>query len=157
MSFDSLPSCACVFVGCLLVVFGVYLLKRLADSKSWPKTNGVILESTVQSKWVMAGGGSRIFVVCPKVTYEYEVNGGKYTSSQLALIERDSADENLARRKAEKYSPGQQVEVFYNPRKPGFAVLAVGDPTGGKLPYGMIIIGIGLTITGAIWIWARQH
>jgi Protein of unknown function (DUF3592) len=156
MSFDSLPPYGCVFVGCLLVVYGVYLLKRLADSISWPKTNGVILESTVQSEWAGAGG-SRIFVVCPKVTYEYQVEGKKYTSSQLALIERNSADENLARRKAEKYSPGQQVEVFYNPRKPGFAVLAVGDPTGGKLPYGMIIIGIGLTITGAIWIWARQH
>jgi hypothetical protein len=157
MSFYSLPPYGCVFVGCLVAVYGVYLLKRLADSKSWPKTNGVILESTVQSEWVGAGGGGRIFVVCPKVTYEYEVDGGKYTSSQLALIERDSANENLARGKAGKYSPGQQVEVFYNPRKPGFAVLAVGDPTGGKLPYGMIIFGIGLTITGAIWVWARQH
>ena len=93
-----------------------------------------------------------MYVVSPQVVYEYEVDGEKYTSSQLALVAFNTANENLARKKAEQYSPRQQVEVYYNPRKPGFATLSVGDPTNGKLPYGIIVFGIGLTISGVIWI-----
>jgi len=155
MSLETLLPCLCLAGGICLVVLGIIFQKKLKDSKFWPKTNGVILESTVQSEWV--GAGSRIFVVCPKVTYEYEVDGEKYTSSQLALIEHNSPDENLARRKAEKYSPGQQVEVFYNPRKPKFAVLSVGDPTAGKLPYGITVFGVVLIISGVIWIWVAKR
>ena len=157
MNVEILLPYVCLIGGICGVVLGVVIRKKLEDSKSWPRTTGVILESTVQSKWAKAGGGERIFVICPHVTYEYQVQGREYISKRLALVEHNSANENLARSKAEKYGSGQRVEVFYNPRKPEFAVLAVGDPTDGKLPSGIIIFGILLAVSGAIWIWTSQH
>ena len=77
--------------------------------------------------------------------------GKNFKSSRLALIERDTADSNLAQEKAQKYSVGEKVTVYYDPRKPEFAVLAVGDPTKGILPIGMAIIGIAMAIVGVVW------
>lgn len=112
------------FVIWVLVLFAVAFKKR-KDSKSWPRTTGLITHSSVESGFVQAGGGNA-FVFIPKVIYEYEVDGKQYTSSQLAIIERNTASEDLAREKAEKYVQGQQVEVYYDPRNPACAVLDRG-------------------------------
>jgi hypothetical protein len=140
----------CLFGGICLVVFGIVIRKKLGDSKSWPTTTGLIIESSIDPGFFRIGG-SYNYVVRPNVTYEYKVDGKNYTSSQLALIEYNSANQKLARGKAERYSRGQQIEVYYNPRKPEFAVLEVGDPTDGKLPFGIIIFGIAVAIAGIIW------
>ncbi len=86
-----------------------------------PKTLGVITHSSVES----GVEPSSVFVFMPKVSYEYKVDGKRYTSSQLAIIEHNTASEDLARQKAEKYVPGQHVEVYYDPEKPAFAILVV--------------------------------
>jgi hypothetical protein len=101
-----------------LILF-IRAFKKIKDSKSWPKTMGLITHSSVESG---VGSGS-VFVFSPKVIYEYEVGGKRYTSSHLAIIEHNTASEDLAREKAEKYAPGQHVEVYYDPEKPTFAVL----------------------------------
>jgi hypothetical protein len=84
------------------------------------------------------------------------VDGVKYQSSQVALVEMDSNSEDAARRKAERYSAGQRVDVYYNPKKHSTAALIPGDPTGGKLPLGMIIVGVLLGLAGAIWLLIRR-
>jgi hypothetical protein len=156
MNQDFLWPCVCMIVGFCLLVFGIVIQKKLKASESWPKTTGIVLESIIEPGWARSGS-SRIYVVRPKVIYEYHVDGKKYASSQLALVERNSANENLALEKAEKHPKGQQVAVYYNPRKPDFATLEVGDPTGGKLPFGIIIFGITLAISGFIWICVNRH
>ena len=150
MNQDFLWPCVCFFVGLCLLVFGIVIRIKLKASESWPRTTGIIIESTIQSEWVRSGSGN-MYIVSPKVIYEYEVNGKKYTSSQLALVEHSTANENLAKEKSEGHPIGQQVIVYYNPRKPDFATLEVGDPTGGKLPFGIIIFGMAVTIAGIIW------
>jgi hypothetical protein len=126
MNGDNLGFCVFVAVvgGMAIYVGAIYLwaFKKERDSKSWPKTRGVITHSSIESDLVNVGGGSAV-VVRPKIIYEYEVNRKKYTSSQLAITERNTASEDLAREKAEKYSPGQQVDVYYDPRNPSFAIL----------------------------------
>jgi hypothetical protein len=124
---------------------------KLQGSESWPKTTGMIIESTIKSEWAKAGS-DRIYVVKPKVAYEYQVDGKRHASSHLALVEFNTANENSARKKSEKYHVGQQVTVYYNPRKPDFATLEIGDPTGGKLPTGIMGFGILLAVSGIIWL-----
>jgi len=122
----------------------------LRAPQSWPKTIGTIIESGINPHWE-GGGGRYRYIVSPNVIYEYDVAGKRYTGSQLALVQWDTASADFARTKAEKYSVGQKVDVYYDPRKPASATLRVGDPTGGKLPIGIIISGTALAITGIIW------
>lgn len=143
----------CFFGGLASLIGGLVLKRLLSKSKSWPKTVGKIVEASIEPGWTQAGG-SRLYVVRPKVVYKYMVGNTVYTSSQLALIESNTANEQEARSKASKYSAGQLVDVYYNPKKPDFAVLTVGDPTQGKFPWAMIIIGI-IAVVGAI-IWAYR-
>jgi hypothetical protein len=145
----------CILAGICLVVLGIVLFKALSSSSHWPRTDGVILESSVESGWSQTGGGSML-IYSPKVVFEYNVDGIKYQSSQLALVEFDSSNKDAARRKAEKYSAGQKVEVYYNPKKHSTAALIPGDPTGGKLPLGMIIVGVLFGLAGAIWLLIRR-
>jgi hypothetical protein len=105
-------------------ILGAY--NQIKDSKSWPKTTGLITHSSIEQGFTRIGG-SYIYVNRPEVVYEYEVDGKKYTSSQLALVEVNTASEDLARGKAEKYVSGQHVEVYYDPRNPKCAVLTIGD------------------------------
>lgn len=146
----------CVLVGAGILIFGVIVRRKLKASESWPKTSGIILDSTTQPGWAKIGG-ERLYVVEPKVIYEYRADGKTYTSSRLALVEINTANEALARAKAEKYEAGQEVVVHYNPRKPDFATLQVGDPTGGKLPFGIIILGSATMITGIIWLLSIER
>ena len=101
-----------------LVLF-IRASKKIKDSRSWPTTSGLITHSSVES----GVGPNHVFVFSPKIVYEYEVGGKRFTSSQLAIIEHNTASEDLAREKADKYAPGQQVEVYYDPKNPAFAIL----------------------------------
>ena len=101
-----------------LILF-IRAFKKIKDSRYWPKTSGLITHSSVES----GVGPNHVFVFTPKVIYEYEVGGKRFTSSQLAIIEHNTSSEELAREKAEKYVPGQRVEVYYDPKKPAFAIL----------------------------------
>lgn len=143
-----------MLVGLGIFIFGIVVRRRLNASESWPKTAGVVRESAVEPQWVKVGSGN-MYVVSPKVLYEYEVEGRKYSSSQLSLIERNTANENLAREKSERHPVGQQVTVYYNPQKPEFATLEVGDPTGGKLPFGMMTVGAAAVISGIVWLMTK--
>ncbi|HXD00847.1 MAG TPA: DUF3592 domain-containing protein [Verrucomicrobiae bacterium] len=145
----------CLVAGIIMLVLGVVLLRFLSAPSRWPKTTGVIVKSSVESGWPLIAG-KYTHMATPEVIYEYHVGGKRYTSSQLALVEIDSNDDAAARRKAEKYSPGQQVDVYYNPQKPWAAVLTPGDSTGGTLPIAIIVIGASLLSGGAIWFWLSR-
>lgn len=130
-------------------VLGVALRRKLADSKTWPKTTGEIVRCSIRYE-----RSNRQSVVCPDVAYKYTVEGVEYVSTRLALVEINTSSEELAEGKAAKYSRGQLVDVYYNPKKPDFAVLTVGDSTQGKFPFGMIIVGVVAIIAGVVWAGA---
>jgi hypothetical protein len=93
----------------------------------------------------------------PKVVYEYTVDGMRYTSARLALVEEESTIRDLAKEKVSRYAAGQQVTVYYDPKKPENATLEIGDPTGGTFTYLPLIIGLILTVIGVIWLLSRFH
>lgn len=137
----------CLLVGPVLIVLGIFVRNKLLATQSWPKTMGTVVESTIESDWVKIGSGYD-YITSPRVNFEYCVNGKKYISSNLAIIECNTASESLALQKARQHPVGQEVTVYYNPRKPEYGVLAVGDSTGGKLPLGIIFVGLLLLVIG---------
>ena len=137
----------CLLDGLVLIVLGIFVRNKLLATRSWPKTTGTVVESTIESRLVNVGSGST-WITKPRVNFEYCVDSKKYVSSNLAIVERNTASESLALQKAKQHPVGQEVTVYYNPRKPEYGVLAVGDSTGGKLPLGIIFVGLLLLVIG---------
>lgn len=143
---EFLGPCICSIGGLLASILGFFLRRKLANSKTWPKTTGNIIRSSI--KYDRCNYQT---VACPDVAYEYTVEGVKYVSTQLALIEVNGSFAEPAESKAGKYSRGQIVDVYYNPKKPGDAVLSLQDPTHGALPWVIIIVGIIALMAGGVW------
>jgi hypothetical protein len=138
----------CLLVGLGLVVLGVFVRKKLLEAQSWPKTMGTVVESTIESEWCNANDS---YITKPRVSFEYCVEGKKYVSSNLSVFGWDIDNESLALQKAKQHPVGQEVTVYYNPRKPEYGVLAVGDSTRDKLPLRIIFVGLLLLVLGMVF------
>jgi hypothetical protein len=109
----------------------------------WPSTTGTITESTT------AWNYGRISTVAPKLSYAYTVAGREYTGHDIAVTEVDTASERDALDKIAPYPLGKEVTVYYDPDKPGDAVLE--KSTGGALEgvfgfFGLVLVTVGVVM-----------
>lgn len=74
----------------------------------------------------------------PVVTYSYTVAGTAYTSRIWRISSPSAQNRAEAERIAGSYEPGQAVNVYYNPRNPGWATLDRGYRTWEM--YGLVIM-----------------
>lgn len=95
--------------------------------KNWPKTKGKITltpntdDSSEKSRVIASiRSGSTI-----SLEYEYEVNGVSYEGDNISFKLSGVKNEVLAKRLAEEYERGQEVDVYYHPKKPAISVLNV--------------------------------
>ncbi len=110
-------------------------------SQSWPQVMGKVANAALMKD----GDGMAVEAA---VEYAYSVNGISYKGKRLrfggwyrrrALIQAD----------LERYQPGFEVAVFYNPDKPSDAVL-VREAKGTLL---WILVGILMTVVAAVTVW----
>lgn len=88
-------------IACGLIMAGRMTIRRVADSERWPVVPGVILESSVSA---VREEGRRRFR--PTVRYSYDVDGKRYECNRIQWV----------------------AEGFYDPSRPGMAVLQPGPP-----------------------------
>jgi hypothetical protein len=143
---------ACLGFGIFFLIFSIVIAKKFAESKLWPSTSGNILKSTVETKWDSTAGSNYRLMSKPNVIYEDQVSRKIYQGHTLSLTETSSSNEATARITAAAYIVGQQVTVYYDPRKPESATLAIGDPTHGIFPTVFFAIRVLATIGRAIWL-----
>jgi hypothetical protein len=135
------------FFGGGLVLDAVPIAANGIVSRRWPTASGRILSSEVSSSVTVGGGegGPQQPVSDPVVSYEYEVQGQRYTASRVSFQGTwptlDVAIEVVVR-----YPAGTSVTVWYDSEDPESAVL---EPGAGLFPYfqmlmGFLIIGIGM-------------
>jgi len=99
-------------IGLGLILYWVFMRKRSAVTPQWPTVQGQIIESrlietldTEGSSWEM------------RVAYTYQVAGAAYQSRRVSI-----GPVNLDKT-VKRYPVGALVNVFYDPQKPGSAVL----------------------------------
>lgn len=138
--------------GLVLMLTGIWLWRKMAQSRKWMKTSGTILSSNIRREWRQMAGGRMVYFVTPEVSYDYLVNGQKYTGSRVAIIEDDSSYEDSTQQDGLKYSVGQQVDVYFDPLKPSSASLTLSDASNGILAFGMFILGL-LTLAAGIYCY----
>jgi hypothetical protein len=128
------------------VVAGVTMMSASMKSRGWPVATGKVTERGVgPSTTSGASRPGRYFE--PKVSYDYTVEGKTYTGHRIALT-TNAYDEATARKVANGLP--DTVEVHYNPRDPGDALL---QPLAIGLSIAILIGGvIGLLIGAGILV-----
>src|SRR5262245_9024358 len=126
----AMPVCIC---GAFLVVaasIGVWVYqgyfrpaqeaKRAAQA--WPSAPGVVLSSFVNTESSYdSTSNSETTSYHPHVTYEYDVNGQRYRSERLKASDgfyRAGMLPGNAQAVVDRYPPGAQITVYYNPANP---------------------------------------
>jgi len=94
---------------------------RLNQSATWPKTDATIVDSSVRDK-----GSQTKSRFCPYVIYRYTVAGALYDSTKVRFdrdLSQCGTDRQWANDIIRPYQTGSTVPVFYDPVRPGTAVL----------------------------------
>lgn len=138
------------FFGVFLAIVVAVKLRQVRAASRWQSVQGEIVSSRSSAKEVTTHHTThdededrtekRNFA---SITYKYVVGGKQFISSRLSIGE-DLGNDDVAV-KLQRYPKGRLVEVFYDPAKPGTAVLERGLPQGCAKAgmYGLaLVIGI---------------
>ncbi|MGB4270391.1 MAG: DUF3592 domain-containing protein [Spirochaetota bacterium] len=121
--------------GLVVTLAGIKMINEAKESLSWPHTEGVIVTSHMDKRYVK-GQGYQHFA---NITYEFEVGGEKYRGSQISFKNLDIPDEELLR----LYPLGKKVKVYYDPDDPSYSLL---EPGISIQTYTALFIGIVLLV-----------
>lgn len=138
------------WVGLLFVVIGVGIfflglrdLRTAKASAAWPATQGSITRTRIR----VDDRGESSESYHPEITYGYSVMGSNYEGSRTVIgATRGYNSRPKAQAFLEDYPVGKPVTVYYDPNKPGQAVLQAGTTRGaiGTLVISGVFVGIGL-------------
>jgi len=121
-------ACGGFAVGILALILSS--LREAAAMKRWPVARGRVLSSKVEEFRADAGSGNfggsrgRMTLYRAVVVYEYEVDGKVFRGDRIAQspgMSRGVAD--FAEKVVQRYASGSAVDVRFNPKRPGEAVL----------------------------------
>lgn len=108
-----------LFFGLAFIGYVVYLLYRNYLTKRFLKTTGIVLSSEVKTDYGDDGVSYE-----PLIRYEYKIGEEIFQSSAYSISPIRS--KRNAQKIVAEHIPGNPVEVFYNPKKPGDSVLFFG-------------------------------
>lgn len=122
----------------------------------WPTSPGKILSMRVASSTTTSrdkDGHARSYTSFrPEVTYTYSVAGIEYEGCAIARGGVATSNRAAAAAYEERYAPGKDVDVLYDPADPTTAYLEVKLSIGAAilLGFGGLLMSIGLLIIGLV-------
>jgi hypothetical protein len=147
-------SCFALFLGGLGIFLIIIAQRYQPDDKecrSWPKSQGVVIDNAIITKRTPKGRQSYV----PVLQYIYQANhrmiqgSNIHHSSTPRFLQQEKAQQML-----ENYPPGRKVWVFFNPKDPEEAVLEqfIYDPKQ-CLILGMIFIILMILMLSLLTTW----
>jgi hypothetical protein len=104
------------------LILTVWLHFRLTGfTRRWPVAMGILLDREVASERDDVGPWYR-----PVVRYRYEIAGQRFEGNHIGWTEQQHRTYAKARTAIDSFSPGQKVNVYYDPKMPSSAVLNPG-------------------------------
>jgi hypothetical protein len=163
MSLDDIPILAWVLflVGVFVLAIGLTRWERAGKLRRWSHARGVVSSSRKVKKETDGfdhGDGTPSapgFIWVPEVRFDFTVDGREYRGRHP---EEDDAGDNFAVYAdgvLAAYPVGREVEVAYNPARPGESMLA--EPSRGRGGPLLTTLGVALMIGGLAWGWFALH
>jgi len=143
------PACIAI-LGAVFALAGVGILLwalsqrgQAQASESWPTASAEILSSELTES---SSSDSTSYHAA--IEYAFEVDGVRYTGSQVSFGDPLASQHARASSLVETYSAGRTVPVAYDPDDPSRCVLEPGEPPGAwiLLAVGPFFVVIGLLI-----------
>ena len=108
-------------IGGGLVLAAVYVASRAVASRSWPEAPGAVTWTNLRIR----GRANMTTMWVPEVTYDYWVQGGRYSGKRLrfAVWGLDGEGHEFAEARLKPYPLRAQIIVRYNPEHPGDSVI----------------------------------
>ncbi len=119
---------------------------RAKSSAQWPRAEGVITSSQL-----VVGHFKQMKGYRGVVQYRYQVRSAEYSGSRLSFGRDHLAVRDAWQKVIDAYPVGKTVDVYYDPKDPGFAILEPGLPGEMTLLYKMDIFFIA-TFAAALLI-----
>jgi hypothetical protein len=118
------------------------------NSLTWPSVIGSVVSSAVETRRSTDSDGHTSTSHYPRITYEYDVQGHRYRSDRFAFGGLVSSGGYAgAQAVVDRYVPGNQIRVYYNPQQPSEAVLERAAPTSKVLNWVAVFILVILGVT----------
>lgn len=137
-----------LLIGVVIFFAGLRDLHKAKASSGWPATQGVITATRVR----VDDRGESSESYHPEVTYTYSVLGMSYEGHRRIIgATRSYGNRRAAEAFLASYPVGKQVTVYYDPNKPGEAVLEAGTTRGA---IGTLIISGVFALIGLIALLA---
>ncbi len=141
-----------LLIGVPGLIYAGWNFKQDQASLNWPDTTGRIISSVVDSNTSRSSsrpGGTRKSDADydVRVHYAYDVEGQAQESRRLRFGSSDFKTRSEANKIHRRFSPEKEVAVYYDPEKPGRAVLLRGTVNhwGQLIGFG-ICLSVGLLI-----------
>jgi hypothetical protein len=135
-------------VGAVMILGALRQSTRGRETRNWTRAQGRVVEARVEELPGPAEEGGPKFRAV--VRYRYEARGRTWESEQVALGASPSdasPDRAEAQRRVDRHPAGREVDVWFDPRDPGQAVLVRGVPraqTAVTVVVGLALVGVGL-------------
>jgi hypothetical protein len=125
-----------------------YLMQ--SSVSSWPETTGEVISAEVIVD--ERGFSSEDDMYQPRVITQYKIGDRVYTTREIHFNQSSSWRSNRVYADAmiDKYAPGTQVSVFYNPEESSVAVLNTQTDW---VTYFIMAFGAILLLIGMYWFW----
>lgn len=148
LSLLSVTAVALGIAGAVTIIIGVRRLLRAAASTRWASAPGAVVSSELVQRESRGGDGPAGVRFSARVRYRYQVGERTYESERVALDEVPRRADTAPRGTVERYAPGSQVTVRYDPRAPEQAVLEPGlTGLSGLIPaVGVILLGLAVSL-----------
>lgn len=137
-------------VGIGIIFWGGKTLNKAKASLEWPGAEGTVIVSDVIRNTDSDGD----VTYKPDVSYEYVIDGIKYSANRVAFGSWSSSDRSMAQRVVNHYPAGMTVTVRYDPDDPYEAVLEPGEKKGVwfLIAFGGVFAAVGLSLLfGGTW------
>ena len=141
-------------IGAMIMAYGFLTIFRSRKTRTWPTVEGTIIASGIVKKMGSSSPGSTNVTnndtYKAEIAYEYEVDGRRYVSNRVHLLDISSSNYSRAESIQSRYKTGAPVRVYYSPKNPEQALLEPGGSSGGWLP---ILVGTGFVVISLIMQW----
>jgi hypothetical protein len=121
-----------------LLLVAAFDLRKANRAKTWPTTEGRILDSRLREKKDDEGTSYEVAIL-----YEYFVNGVAHRSDVWRIRAGSSSFTKAASQTIARYPVGAAVPVYFNPEDPADAML---EP--GKISWTLLFAGVAFAAAG---------